>query len=170
MYNNLYEFSQNNSGGGFEENDKICHTVVIQAGSAKEANKKAEELGVYFDGCDKGLDCSCCGDRWYEVYNPIDLERINERGSSADVFKGSSYDDRGSEEVEAEWDRKYRGYDILEEPKWQSVFYRGKIKFKDELEYLQFHANEYGRMFDKLTRVYFKDGTVVELKAENEEQ
>jgi hypothetical protein len=34
---------------------------------AKKANDKALELGIYFDGCYKDVDCSCCGDRWDEV-------------------------------------------------------------------------------------------------------
>lgn len=39
--------------------------VLIQARSAKEANVKAEEVGLYFNGADDELDCPCCGDRWY---------------------------------------------------------------------------------------------------------
>lgn len=64
-----YKFSQNNSGGTFDTIDENvgAHTVVIQAESEKQANKIAESLGIYFDGCDSGSDCSCCGDRWYRT-------------------------------------------------------------------------------------------------------
>lgn len=65
----FYEFRQNNTGGSFEILDKegICEYVIIEANNAKEANKKAESIGIYFDGCDKDMDCPCCGDRWYTV-------------------------------------------------------------------------------------------------------
>lgn len=60
-----YEYDQNNSGGLFDidEEKGIGHLVVIQAYSANEANRKAQEIGLYFDG---DGDCSCCGNRWWE--------------------------------------------------------------------------------------------------------
>lgn len=60
----FYEYRQNNSGGGFDfdGNAGISVHVIIEADSASEANDKAEEIGLYFDG--EG-DCPCCGDRWY---------------------------------------------------------------------------------------------------------
>ena len=64
----FYEFGQNNSGGSFViDNDLTCH-VIIEADNDKEANKLAEGVGVYFNGCDDNIDCNCCGDRWYEQY------------------------------------------------------------------------------------------------------
>jgi hypothetical protein len=60
-----FKFDQNNSGGVFIRDDRVAHTVWIQARSADEANAKAESIGIYFDGCDTGDDCPCCGDRWY---------------------------------------------------------------------------------------------------------
>lgn len=65
----LYEFSQNNSGGFFEVDDFVCHRVIIEAENAEEANKIALNMGIYFDGCSIGVDCNCCGDRWYPVDN-----------------------------------------------------------------------------------------------------
>lgn len=62
-----YNFHQNNSGGSFTVNDKIDINVIIQAKSPKEANSLAEEIGIYFDGCEKGMDCDCCGDRWHRA-------------------------------------------------------------------------------------------------------
>lgn len=61
-----YRFDQNNSGGSFDiEPDKgVGAEVFIEAANPKEANLKAEELGLYFDGVDDGRDCDCCGDRW----------------------------------------------------------------------------------------------------------
>ena len=41
--------------------------VIIEASSHYEANGIAENIGIYFDGCENGNDCDCCGDRWYAV-------------------------------------------------------------------------------------------------------
>ena len=62
---NWYQFSQNNSGGSFVVDDKLCCELYIEAQNTDEANTIAERLGVYFDGVEQGLDCECCGDRWY---------------------------------------------------------------------------------------------------------
>lgn len=61
----FYEFNQNNSGGSFDVDDKVCHRVVVEADDPNEANHIAEDIGIYFDGCDNGMDCHCYGDRWY---------------------------------------------------------------------------------------------------------
>jgi cupin superfamily acireductone dioxygenase involved in methionine salvage len=63
----IYHFKQNNSGGHFIINDELCPNVYITAKTAEDANKKAENIGIYFDGVNEGVDCPCCGDRWYRV-------------------------------------------------------------------------------------------------------
>ena len=65
----FFEFSQNNSGGSFTTNERVCHRVFIEADDHEEANNIAEDLGIYFDVCDSGSDCPCCGDRWYRAYS-----------------------------------------------------------------------------------------------------
>jgi hypothetical protein len=70
----FYCFDQNNSGGSFHEDDRVCQHVIIEADSAGQANELAEDLGIYFDGCDQGIDCSCCGDRWYPAWDDGDQE------------------------------------------------------------------------------------------------
>ena len=69
MKTKFYEFIQNNSGGSFvnSEKDGICEYVIIEALNANDANNRAEDIGLYFDGCDNDIDCPCCGDRWYKV-------------------------------------------------------------------------------------------------------
>ena len=64
-----YCFTQNNSGGDFEyfPEKGISEYVIIEALDSISANNKAIEIGIYFDGCQSGIDCDCCGDRWYEV-------------------------------------------------------------------------------------------------------
>lgn len=69
---NFYRFRQNNSGGEFHIDDAVSVEVLIQAASANEANHKAKEVGIYFDGVDKGIDCECCGDRWWAVDHPLE--------------------------------------------------------------------------------------------------
>jgi hypothetical protein len=68
----FYTFNQNNSGGGFDRDEDVSHYVIIEADSAFAANTKAESVGIYFNGCDDGTDCSCCGDRWCEVWGKGD--------------------------------------------------------------------------------------------------
>lgn len=62
-----FEYTQNNSGGSFVEDDKLCHRLFIEAKYATEAEFIATGMGVYFNGCEDDRDCSCCGDRWYRV-------------------------------------------------------------------------------------------------------
>ncbi len=59
----FYRFRQNNSGGMFDGSG----IVYVQAENTDEANKIAEENGIYFNGCHEGIDCDCCGDRWHET-------------------------------------------------------------------------------------------------------
>ena len=74
-----YEFNQNNSGGHFvvSEDKGIGPRVWIEADSAELANDIATGIGVYFEGVEKGLDCSCCGDRWYEAWQDYEAPVIN---------------------------------------------------------------------------------------------
>lgn len=60
----FFTFHQNNSGGSFTGPAKF---VIIEAENAETANALAEVKGLYFDGCETGEDCPCCGDRWYRV-------------------------------------------------------------------------------------------------------
>lgn len=72
---NWYKYDQNNSGGYFAVNDNVSIYVLIQATSAGEANQRAQNVGIYFDGCSLGFDCGCCGDRWYNTEDMLDTFR-----------------------------------------------------------------------------------------------
>jgi hypothetical protein len=63
----FFTFYQNNSGGSFTTSDidGICEVVIIEASNADHANERAEKIGLYFNGVAYGMDCGCCGDRWY---------------------------------------------------------------------------------------------------------
>lgn len=157
-----YEFDQNNSGGHFITNDKVCHRLWIEAESHEEAVEKAEELGCYWDGVANSIDCPCCGDRWGKSYDvPIDFAKYDEKGYSVQVYEISHPD------AEAEWNRRYGNYDVVEKPKYESSFYRslvyaGRIKFNSIEEYAQFLADEYGWTVPDI-RLYYADGSVKEI-------
>lgn len=89
----FYEFSQNNTGGSFifDEKKGICSHVVIEAKNANEANERAKEIGLYFDGVDKGEDCECCGDRWYEADESDGYETPTIYGDDLVKFNGSVF-------------------------------------------------------------------------------
>jgi len=81
-----YKFDQNNSGGSFHSDEDVAQYVFIEAYSAKEANQIAEGVGIYFDGCRDGMDCDCCGDRWYPVDEPVDSFFIYEWRKGSKVY------------------------------------------------------------------------------------
>lgn len=60
-----YRWDQNNTGGHFDVDGNLCHRLFIEADTYEEAEQKALDLGVYYNGCEDDLDCPCCGDRWY---------------------------------------------------------------------------------------------------------
>jgi len=60
----FYEYRQNNSGGDFIITENVTIHVIVEARDAVEADFRAERIGIYFNGCDTGDDCPCCGDRW----------------------------------------------------------------------------------------------------------
>lgn len=71
----FYLYRQNNTEGHYIENNIIGKCVIIEENDIEEANIKAVSIGIYFNGVCKGVDCSCCGDRWLsepEEYNSID--------------------------------------------------------------------------------------------------
>ena len=84
-----FHYSQNNSGGSFDIDENVAHHVIIQATSASHADSIARGVGIYFDGCETGQDCSCCGDRWYSARG--------DDGTDAPLLYGedpANYDDK----------------------------------------------------------------------------
>jgi hypothetical protein len=68
----FFTYAQNNSGGVFTG---PALYVIVEAHSAGGADLVAQSrAGVYFDGCENGNDCSCCGDRWYATHGDGDPE------------------------------------------------------------------------------------------------
>ncbi len=81
-----FDYSQNNSGGGFHVNDQVGQYVLIEATSPYRADLRAEEIGIYFDGVEDDRDCDCCGDRW-------DRQFENATGTETPTLYGKSLDD-----------------------------------------------------------------------------
>lgn len=84
-----YTFDQNNSGGRFHVNHNtgITHYVIIEAANAKAANSRAEDIGIYFNGCENNQDCSCCGDRWQRTTEQDGTESPEIFGQPAEKYK-----------------------------------------------------------------------------------
>ena len=87
----FFTFNQNNSGGRFEVDLEkgISHYVIIEAVNAKQANSKAGDIGIYFEGCEGGLDCSCCGDRWYSLDDDDGKKEPSIYGTNVYEYKNS---------------------------------------------------------------------------------
>jgi hypothetical protein len=82
-------FRQNNSGGNFVITDDVRVTVIVEGTGAVDAINRAEALGIYFNGCEKGIDCPCCGDRWYDpTYGELDY-----RGDPVPSIYGTPIDE-----------------------------------------------------------------------------
>jgi len=63
-----YRYQQNNSGGAYSD---PAVELFVEAPSEDEADERAETVGVYFDGGARGMDCSCCGDRWSRAWEVV---------------------------------------------------------------------------------------------------
>lgn len=50
-------------GGGYQDVSYLRDGTIIGIGDLMFA--RAIYIGIYFNGCDTGADCTCCGDRWY---------------------------------------------------------------------------------------------------------
>ena len=64
-----YTFEQNNSSGMYVP---PAIYLIIEARTRDDAIIKATNEGVYFRGVEMGVDCDCCGDRWFLPYDYTD--------------------------------------------------------------------------------------------------
>ncbi len=144
-----FEFSQNNSGGNFDIDDKLCHKLYIQAYNASEAVDKALAMGVYFDGCSMGMDCGCCGDRWYETDEELSL------------YYGSF----GEKELALlEGLFKYETVPT----KYENYKNHKDVIFVSIEEYAQYLADAYSLGSKVDGRIFYYDGKVVEITPRKE--
>jgi hypothetical protein len=152
----FYEFNQNNSGGSFMVDDKVCHRLIIEADSEDEATNKAIDLGVYFNGCEEGSDCSCCGDRWYgcneltfpKEYSSFPKEEAEELASTY-----------GAEVYAIKYEKGRTPY-----TNWKGLVSDHGVLFKTPESYAQYLADEYGWTTPDI-RIFYKDKTIVEINS-----
>lgn len=156
----FYEFNQNNSGGSFVVDDKVCHNLFIESNSLDEAIVKAESLGCYWNGVADGIDCPCCGDRWHSPWHEFDIDKYIKGGYEVSVYGGIF------EDTISYFNKKYDRYKFKEEPRWEKTYsskcYMGKIIINNIEECAQFMADEYGWTIPDI-RIYYFDGSVKEI-------
>lgn len=73
----LFVVHQNNSGGSFcvDNSNGTGERVFVLAKDEDTALDLLEGKSVvYFDGVSQGLDCECCGDRWWRAADEIEDE------------------------------------------------------------------------------------------------
>jgi hypothetical protein len=166
MKTQFYEISQNNTGGSFITDDKLCHRLFIEAESSDEAVSIAEDLGCYWDGCDTGNDCPCCGDRWYRPWSSdgIDLEEMNTKWNGYEVNEWVK--ESGRETIIEDFKSKYDGMTWLVEPtienKYSSDRVSGRVRLDNIEQYAQIVANLYGWTTPD-ARIFYKNGDVKEI-------
>lgn len=71
-----FTFRQNNSGGLFDIDKNLNVFVIIEAYDEVHALDRAIEVGIYFDGVERGKDCECCGNRWSRYCDESDVPSI----------------------------------------------------------------------------------------------
>jgi hypothetical protein len=148
----FYEITQNNSGGSWDIDENLCHRLFIEADSEDEALGKAEGLGVYFDGCSDGTDCSCCGDRWSRHADEIVLPYRYGTFSLEDVMDRATRHKIGY--AQTTW--RFLGTHEPEPDKYDLIFPTVE-------SYAQYLASEY-RATTPEARIFYKNGKVKEIK------
>jgi hypothetical protein len=148
----FFEYNQNNSGGSFDADDKVTHRLYIEAEDSNKADRIAQGLGVYFNGCENGMDCECCGDRWYSG-----------RQLEAPYINGLFTKD---EAIEIE--KKFGGKSKMA-TKWKPHRDRTHEVEHGTIEnYVQYMVDQYGYDFEKFpdSRIYYLNGEVKEFFSE----
>jgi len=141
----IYEFNQNNSGGSFVVDDKLCHRLLIEAESVDEASDIAENLGVYYNGCESGMDCECCGDRWYRPWN-----------SNTFPYSYGTFTSDEANKIAEKYNCKVEKSEKSRSNKDTNVI------FETPEVYAQYIADDYGWTSPDV-RVFYKNGEVKEI-------
>lgn len=89
----FFTYHQNNSGGGFDHDTEkgIGYYVIIEANDSDESDRIAENIGLYFNGCDSGMDCECCGDRWGSAWEQTEVPSIYGEDVSSGEYADSMW-------------------------------------------------------------------------------
>ena len=162
----FYEISQNNTGGSFVTDGKLCHRLYIEANSSTEADSIAEDLGCYWNGVDEGSDCPCCGDRWYGAHEVNLMNMTREKDGSYPV---EVWVDRGKatpEEALETLKSRYSGFEWVKEPslgdKYGSPIIEGVVKLRSIEQYAQITSDQYGWTYPD-ARIFYNNGSIKEI-------
>lgn len=147
----FFEFNQNNSRGVFTVNEKLCCRIFIEAPTANIANGIAEDLGVYFNGCEDGDDCPCCGDRWYKARIPEKVPR---------QYGGISKEE--SQELSERYGLKIKRKKKPTDGSYFDTKCLFEVVFPTIESYAQYLADHYGWTKPDC-RIYYANGKVVEI-------
>jgi hypothetical protein len=148
----FFEFKQNNSGGHFDQDDQLTNRVIIEAEDANEASQIAESLGMYWNGVDCGMDCECCGDRWYQPWS--------DDGITFPYEYGTFTEDQATKIAE-----KYQA-DLKKVAK-KKIYGNNThyVVFKTVESYAQYISDDYGWL-DPDCYIYYKAGRKVSITGE----
>ena len=148
-----YEFSQNNSGGDFVEDENLGKYVFIQADNKSKAIEKAEEIGIYFDGCNSGIDCSCCGDRWH---TPDELKFPYRYGTLSLNEAMATAKEYGIDFDKTTW--RYMGTHEPDPNRYDLIF-------KTVEEYAKYLIKGY-KFMSVCARIHFENGTILQIQGD----
>ena len=169
----FYEYSQNNTGGSFVTDDKLCNRLFIEANSSSEADSIAEDLGCYWNGVDEGSDCECCGDRWYSAYSAIDLTSMTREKDSSYPVELRVDRKASADEALASLKERYSEFEWIKAPsineKYGSQIIEGSVKINSIEDYAQVIADQYGWTYPD-ARIFYYDGSVKEIFSANVEE
>lgn len=144
----FYEFSQTNSGGYFKHDDHLTHWMIIEADNQEEAEKKAFDMGVYYDGVREGVDCACCGDRWYEPCEMIF------------PYRYGTFEESKAKKISKDYGIKY------DKTNCENSLYEFDLIFENPEQYLKYMCKEYGGFFEKGQpegRIFYNNGKILEI-------
>jgi len=163
MKTNFYEFSQNNTGGSFDVDGNVCHRLFIEANSIQEANDIAESLGCYWDGVDKGMDCPCCGDRWY-TGDKVDLDTMNTNwgGYTYEKWLKGETDEEAIQNIKSRYPDAKWSKELTIDNKYGSKQVIGKMLLDNIEQYAQILADLYGWTTPEC-RIFYKNGEIKEI-------
>ena len=166
----FFEYDQNNTGGSFDVDDKLCHRLIIEAEDNGKADEIAENLGCYWDGVDNGMDCSCCGDRWYSGHE-LNFEEMNTRWNGYEISQWLKESSMSEKEAVEKLKSQYPGGTWLVEPilekKYSSKRVVGKLKIENVEQYAQVMANLFGWTTPDI-RIFYANGDVKEIFKDRE--
>jgi len=72
----VYEQTPNRAQYIVDKEKGLSFLVFIEASTAASADAKAVMLGIYFDGIENGIDCACCGPRWFPAEQSVSTPEI----------------------------------------------------------------------------------------------